>query len=377
MSYPSNRLERKQMFRKPTSIVAAAVVLAAGVGAGVGVGGYAALSGGKTKTTTVVQAPVPANASPTAATKSGSVASVYKDARAGVVEVVTTTRGSSSNSPFPFGGGSSGSSRAQGSGFVYDSAGHLITNYHVVQGETSVQVVLADGSKEKATVVGSDPSSDLAVLKVDAPSSDLHPLSLGDSSALQVGDGVVAIGAPFGLEETVTSGIVSALDRSISSETRYTIPGVIQTDAAINHGNSGGPLLNLAGQVVGVTTQIASESGGNDGVGFAIPSNAIKSVASQILNGKKVEHPYLGVSIGDATSRSGAAVGSITSGSPAADAGLKKGDVITRFGDSAITDANDLTEAVGLAKPRDKVKVTYVRGGETKTTTVTVGTRPS
>ena len=367
------------MFRTRTSIAAAAVVLAAGIGAGAGVGGYAAFSDNG-KTTTVVQQ-VPVAGAPAAVTKSGSVADVYKTARDGVVEVVTTTSGgSSSDSPFPFGGGGGGGSggqRAQGSGFVYDRGGHVITNYHVVQGASSITLTFADGSKYKASVVGSDPSSDIAVLKVDAPSSKLHPLTLGDSSALSVGQGVVAIGAPFGLEESVTSGIVSALDRSISSETRFTIPGVIQTDAAINHGNSGGPLLNLAGQVIGVTTQIESESGGNDGVGFAVPSNTIRSVASQILNGKKVEHAYLGVSIGDATTRSGASVGSVRSGSPAADGGLKAGDVITGFGAKTITDANELTEAVGVAKPGDKVKVTYVRGGETKTTTVTLGTRPS
>jgi putative serine protease PepD len=368
------------MSRDKTAVLVSAVVLAVGVGAGVGVGGYAAFGGGN-KTTTVVQQ-APATGSPAAATKSGSGGSVCRNARDGVVEVITTTNGSSSSSdsPFPFGGGgggSGGSSRAQGSGFVYDSDGHVITNYHVVQGGSSISVTFPDGSKYKATVVGSDPSSDLAVLKVDAPSSKLHPLSLGDSSALSVGDGVVAIGSPFGLEETVTSGIVSALNRSISSETRFTIPGVIQTDAAINHGNSGGPLFNLAGQVIGVTAQIESDSGGNDGVGFAIPSNTVRSVASQILGGKKVEHAYMGVSIGDATSRSGAAVGSVTSGSPASDAGLKKGDVITGFAGRTITDANDLTEAVALAKPGDKVDVTYVRNGQTKTTTVTLGTRPS
>ena len=367
------------MSRNKTAVLVSAVVLAVGVGAGVGVGGYAAFGGGN-KTTTVVQE-APAAGSPTASTKGGSVASVYKTARDGVVEVITTTNGSSSSSdsPFPFGGGggSGGSSRAQGSGFVYDSDGHVITNYHVVQGASSISVTFPDGSKYKATVVGSDPSSDLAVLKVDAPSSKLHPLTLGDSNALAVGDGVVAIGSPFGLEETVTTGIVSALDRSISSETKFTIPGVILTDAAINHGNSGGPLLNLAGQVIGVTAQIESESGGNDGVGFAIPSSTVRSVASQILDGKKVEHAYMGVSIGDSTSRSGAAVGSVTSGSPASDAGLKKGDVITGFDGKTIADANDLTEAVALAKPGDKVDVTYVRNGETKTTSVTLGTRPS
>src|SRR5690242_16242436 len=216
------------MSRNKTAVLVSAAVLAVGVGAGVGVGGYAAFGGGN-KTTTVVQQ-APAVGSPAAATKSGSVASVYKNARDGVVEVITTTNGSSSSSgdsPFPFGGGGgsgSGSSQAQGSGFVYDSDGHVITNYHVVQGASSTSVTFPDGSKYKATLVGSDPSSDLAVLKVDAPSSKLHPLTLGDSNALSVGDGVVAIGSPFGLEESVTSGIVSALDRSISSETKFTIP---------------------------------------------------------------------------------------------------------------------------------------------------------
>ncbi len=367
------------MSRNRTAVLVSAVVLAAGVGAAVGVGGFAAFGGGNGKTTTVVQQ-APTAGSPAAATRSGSVNSVYRSARAGVVQVITTTSSSpSQSSPFPFGGGngSGGASQAQGSGFVYDDAGHIVTNYHVVQGGTSVSVTFPDGSKYKATVVGTDPSSDLAVLKVDVPSSKLDPLPLGDSSALSVGEGVVAIGSPFGLEETVTSGIVSALDRTISSETKFQIAGVIQTDAAINHGNSGGPLLNLAGQVIGVTTQIESDSGGNEGVGFAVPSNTIKSVASQILAGKKVEHAYLGVSIGDAQTRSGAVIGQVTSGSPAADAGLKKGDVITSFNGTTITNANDLTEAVGVSKPGDKVTVTYVRGGTTQTTTVTLGTRPS
>ncbi|TML53646.1 MAG: trypsin-like serine protease, partial [Actinobacteria bacterium] len=201
-----------------------------------------------------------------------SVNGVYQADRNGVVEVTTTTTsaGSNNNAPFPFGG--SQSSQAQGSGFVYDSDGHIITNNHVVSGASSISVTFADGSKYSAKVVGADPSSDLAVLKVDAPSSKLHPLTLGDSTKLEVGDGVVAIGSPFGLSETVTSGIVSALNRDISSTNNFTISGVIQTDAAINHGNSGGPLLNMAGEVVGITTQIESESGGNDGVGFAVPS---------------------------------------------------------------------------------------------------------
>jgi putative serine protease PepD len=318
--------------------------------------------------------PAPTRAStPTASTKGLSVGDVYQRARGGVVEVTTTT--STGGAPFPSGGGS-GEGQAQGSGFVYDDA-HVVTNDHVVDGASSVRVILVDGSRYDAKVVGSDPSSDLAVLKVDAPAGTLHPLTLGDSSALSVGDGVVAIGSPFGLEETVTSGIVSALDRTISSQSSYSIPGAIQTDAAINHGNSGGPLLNLSGQVVGVTSQIESESGGNDGVGFAIPSNTVRSVADQLIRGEKVDHAYMGVLVQTSSSSSGAAIGRVTSGSPAASAGLKSGDVITEFGGQQITAADDLTSAVAAHDPGDHVSVTYVRAGQTKTAEVTLGTRPS
>src|ERR687885_1369697 len=326
------------MSRNRIPILIAAVALVAGLGAGAGVGGYAALSGDKT--TTVVEQ-TPAVGTPAAATKSSSVGNVYDAARDGVVEITTTSTSAANGSPFPFGGdGGSRESRSQGSGFVYDSAGHVITNYHVVEGAKSISVTFADGSKYDASVIGSDPSTDLAVLKVDAPSSKLHPLALGDSSALAVGDGVVAIGAPFGLDETVTSGIVSALNRSISSSSSFTIPGAIQTDAAINHGNSGGPLLNLSGQVVGVNTQIESESGGNDGVGFAVPSNTIRNVVSQLVSGKTVEHAYLGVFVGDADG-AGAKIARVRAGSPAAKAGLKVGGVVTEFGGRTIGSADD------------------------------------
>jgi putative serine protease PepD len=363
------------MTSKRTPYVVAAAALIAGAGAGAG--SYAAFGGnGNGSPTTVVQAPA-TNASPAADTKTLSVNGVYRTAGPGVVEVTTTSSSSSSGngSPFPFGG--SQQSQAEGSGFVYDSDGHVVTNDHVVSGASSISVTFSDGSKYSAHVVGTDPSTDLAVLKVDAPASKLHPLTLGDSSKLQVGDGVVAIGAPFGLEETVTSGIVSALDRDISSQNNFTIAGAIQTDAAINHGNSGGPLLNMQGEVVGITTQIESESGGNEGVGFAIPSNTISSVVSKLVKGEKVEHPYLGVFVGTPTNRAGAQIGRIQGGSPAASAGLKAGDIITRFNGEAIGSADDLTSAVGATKPGDKVSVTYVRKGSTKTTTVTIGTRPS
>ena len=360
------------MLTKRTPHLLAAAALLAGAGAGVGT--YAAFGGNSGKTTTVVQQA--AQGSPAADTKTMSVNGVYRKAGPGVVEITTTTNGRSSDSdPFPFGG--SGKSRAQGSGFVYDSNGDIVTNDHVVAGATKISVTFADGSKYSANVVGTDPSTDLAVIKVDAPSSKLHPLSLGDSSKLEVGDGVVAIGSPFGLEETVTSGIVSAVGRDISAQNNFTIPGVIQTDAAINHGNSGGPLLNMAGEVVGVNTQIESDSGGNEGVGFSVPSNTIAEVVAKLVKGEKVEHPYLGVSIQTPASRSGAQVARVQSGSPAADAGLKAGDVITSFGDDTIASPDDLTAAVATKQPGDQVSLTYVRNGATKTVEVTVGTRPS
>jgi len=363
------------MLQKRTPILIAAAALVAGAGAGAG--SYAAFGTDGANTTTVVQQPVAAG-SPASSTKTMSVNGVYRAARDGVVEItVTTSGGSNNNSPFPFGGSGSQQSKAQGSGWVYDTSGHIVTNDHVVANATSISVMFSDGSKYSAKVVGTDASTDLAVLKVNAPSSKLHPLPVGASSKLAVGDGVVAIGAPFGLDETVTTGIVSALNRDISSTNNFTISGAIQTDAAINHGNSGGPLLNMSGQVIGVTTQIESDSGGNEGVGFAVPSNTISSVASKLVKGQKVEHPYLGVFVQTPQNRSGAEVAQVKSGSPAAAAGLKAGDVITSFEGQAIQSPDDLTAAVAGKAPGDKVAVTYVRNGNTKTTQVTIGTRPS
>jgi putative serine protease PepD len=357
------------MFRKRTSIVIAAAALAAGVG--LGAGSYAGLAAGDATTTVVETTSQDTEAA--AATTSLSVGEIYTRTYEGVVEITTTSSGSSP--AFPFGGEQT--QEATGSGFVYDEDGHVVTNYHVVDGASAITVTLADGSEYEATVVGSDASTDLAVLKIDAPASVLHPLTLGDSSALAVGDGVVAIGSPFGLEETATSGIVSALNRTISSQNRYSISDAIQTDAAINSGNSGGPLLNLQGEVIGITSQIESESGGNDGVGFAIPSNTVRSVVDQLISGQEVEHAYLGVSIQTPSEGSGAEIADLTSGSPAADVGLETGDVITAFDGQKITSPDDLTSAVSAKKPGDKVEITYLRNGETQTTDVTLGSRPS
>jgi putative serine protease PepD len=359
------------MLRTRTAAVVGTVALAAGVVAGAG--GYAAVADGNNAS------PVDSTASAVSTASSRlSVGAIYQRANAGVVEITATSNAAQSDSTFPFGdqpGG--GAQQAQGSGFVYDTAGHVITNYHVVQGATSLDVTLADGSTYDATVVGTDPSTDLAVLKINAPTTKLHPLALADSSAVAVGDGVVAIGSPYGLEETVTSGIVSALGRTIESTNGYSIPGTIQTDAAINHGNSGGPLLNLSGQVIGVTSQIESESGGNTGVGFAIPSNTVRSVVDQLVAGHEVEHAYLGVRLQETPGESGAQVASVSDGSPAAKAGLEAGDVITALGGDTIDSTDALTAAVATKSPGDEVTVTYTRNGDSHTAQVTLGTRPS
>jgi putative serine protease PepD len=355
------------MPRRPrhTTIVAS-LLAAACLGAGGGAVAYATLHDNGTNTVvkqvTVQQADT-ASASPL------SVNEIYRRAYRGVVEITVVEGGTAS--PIPGGG----QAQAQGSGWVYDSDGHIVTNDHVVEGATSVKVRFWDGKTYSATVVGTDKSTDLAVIKVDAPSSELYPLAVGDSTELQVGDGVVAIGSPFGLEETVTSGIVSALHRAIQSQTNFTINDSIQTDAAINHGNSGGPLLNTQGQVVGVNAQIKSDSGGNEGVGFSIPSATVKTVASQLIANGKAVHAYLGVSID--SSAPNARLAGVQDNTPAAKAGLKKGDVITGVNSTTIATGDDLSRAIDARRPGDQVSVTYKRAGSEHTVTVTLGTRPN
>jgi putative serine protease PepD len=340
-------------------------------GAAVGVGTFAALGGRTTTTTTVVRASV-ADSKATSNTSGGlTVNEIYRRTSPGVVEV---TARSTSGSQFPF--GHSQESVGQGSGFVYDTSGHVVTNEHVVDGASSVTVKFASGKSYSAKVVGTDSSTDVAVLKVNAPSSALHPLTLADSDAVSVGDGVVAIGSPFGLENSVTSGIVSALHRSIDSPNGFSIPDAIQTDAPINHGNSGGALLDASGHVIGITSQIESDSGGNDGVGFAVPSNTVRSVVSQLLASGKVEHAYLGVEIASAAG-GGARVASVRSGTPAAKAGLQAGDVITKIDGTSVGSSAELQRAIDARKPGDRVTLQVRRGGTTRTVHVTLGTRPS
>jgi putative serine protease PepD len=348
--------------------VGAALAAAAVVGGGAGAAAVAV-----TEHSNNAPAPVAIPVTPASNTASStlSVTQIAKQSIPGVVEVDAT--GTSSQTPFP---GGSSSTSAEGTGWVYDTQGHIVTNQHVIAGAGSVSIKFSDGSTAKATVVASDASSDLAVLKVDVSASKLHPLALGDSGALGVGDGVVAVGNPYGLDGSVTTGIVSALDREISAPDGTPIEGAIQTDAAINHGNSGGPLLDLAGKVVGVTSQIQSDSGANDGIGFAISSNNVKSVVQQLLTTGKVAHPLLGVRVGTA-SNGGASVTSVESGSGAGKGGVKAGDVITSVDGKAVTSPEQLRAIIAAHKPGDTLQLEVRRSGTTQTLTVTLGSRSS
>jgi putative serine protease PepD len=357
------------MFSRPKRTIAGlAAALVIGVGAGAG--GYAVLDG--SSTTSAASTETVTTASPVASTAGElSVNQIWRNAGSSVVDITVTSSSSSNSNGFPFPGG--GTQQAEGSGFVYDASGDIVTNDHVVNGATSIKVKFDSGKSYTAKIVGEDPSTDLAVIKIDAPAGELKPLALGDSSDVEVGDGVVAIGSPFGLPGTVTSGIVSALDRTISAPNRFSIQGAIQTDAAINHGNSGGPLLDLRGKVIGVNAQIQSDSGGNDGVGFAIPSSTVKKVASQLVSNGKVTHAFLGVSLDPGTAR----IAEVRAGTPADDAGLQVGDVVTAVDGKKVATTSALQSAIDAKRPGDKVTLTYTRGGSEKTATVTLGTRPS
>ena len=339
----------------PSVTLAAALAAGALIGAGGGAATYAALSSGNGKT--VVRQVTVNGAQPTSSDSTLSVQSIYRLAYKGVVEIAA--------------------SQGQGSGFVYDGNGHIVTNAHVVEGASSVSVKFWNGKSYTAQVVGIDASTDLAVLKVNAPVSEVFPLSLGDSSKLAVGDSVVAIGSPFGLEGTVTSGIVSALHREMTSPNHFAIDNSIQTDAEINHGNSGGPLLDSQGKVVGVTSQIESNSGGNEGVGFAIPSNTVSSIAAQLISNGKAEHAFLGVVLRDSSSQTGAAISQVRAGTPAAQANLRAGDVVTAAAGKPIASASELRAVINAHRPGDAISVTYTRGGQSHTVKVTLAARPA
>jgi putative serine protease PepD len=266
-----------------------------------------------------------------------------------------------------------------GSGFLMDGKGHVVTNEHVVEGSTRFTVRFGeDGDALPARLVGKDTSTDLAVLEVDPQKvpAETKPLELASSASLRPGDAAIAIGSPFGLSGSVTTGIVSALDREIESPNGFPISGVLQTDAAINPGNSGGPLLNAEGRVIGVNSQIASSSRQSSGVGFAVPVDTVKEVVPQLLSGGDIERAYLGVSTTVDPSEDGAVVAAIAQGGPAAASDLRTGDRITAVDGRAVKEPGDVSTAVLQRKPGDKVKLTVVRGGEQRTIDVQLGTRP-
>ena len=375
----------------------AALVAAAALGGGVAVGAVALLGGLEGSTTVVTETTEsPSAQSAPAAGRAMSVNEIYEHAAPGVVQI-TAMSGPGVSLP---------AGRALGSGFVVDKAGHIVTNYHVIEGGSNeIRVSFSNRDTVDAELVGSDPSTDLAVLQVDTSATALTPLSLGNSDAVEVGDPVVAIGNPFGLDRTATAGIVSALQRLITAPNQFTIDHVIQTDAPINHGNSGGPLLDDRGQVIGVNTQIETggvTSSGNVGIGFAVPSNTVKDVVAQILRKGHVDHAYLGISGQAVTTdvaetynlptRKGVLVASVTSGSGADDAGLRAGDtevvvagetyvlggdIIVAIDGTSISSVEELRDAIAAHEPGQKVRLTVFRGAKKKSVTITLGRRPS
>jgi S1-C subfamily serine protease len=379
-------------------------------GAVVAAFGWVAIATGlieaKSDSTATVAAPLSAPINVKDSGNGNLVNQIYRRDGQGVA-FIQASRAPEESTFNPFGepeGGGGGI--ATGSGFLIDTEGHIVTNNHVVEGSTKVTVKLgSENSSHPAEVVGADPASDIALLKVELPANQLHPLSLGDSSKVLVGDPVVAIGNPFGLDRTVTSGIVSALQRQIQAPNGFSINHVIQTDAAINPGNSGGPLIDSSGSVIGINSQIQTGGGGNGnvGIGFAIPINTAREVVKQIETNGKVEHAYIGITGGTVTPalaealklpvKKGVLVNEVVKGGPADKAGIKGGeteatiegaqvrlggDVITELDGNSVASMEDLIDAINAAKPGDKMEVTILRGNdaEEKTVTVTLGTRP-
>jgi S1-C subfamily serine protease len=354
--------------------------------------------------TTVVQrqAPLTSGAPSTSAAGESSggltVGDIYKKTGPGVAfiqaDIVETT-----SSPFGFPETQRG--QATGSGFVLNQDGYIATNAHVVSGAKDVQVSFGDGDPTPAKVVGKDPSTDLAVIKVDPTKVHVTTLPLGDSGTLRVGDPVVAIGNPFGFDDTVTTGIVSALGREIQAPNNFSIDHAIQTDAAINPGNSGGPLLDQHGRVVGINSQIATGGNGKGsvGIGFAIPINLAKQVFPALIKTGRVPHAYMGITTAPLTptlvrdfnlpAAKGALVQAVEQGSPAAKAGLRAGqtqtsssliaggDLIVGVDGKPVNTPSDIAAAIADNKPGDKVTVQFFRGRAKRAVTVTLADRPA
>jgi S1-C subfamily serine protease len=393
--------DRTATVAKPLAALAAAALL----GGGVALGGAWALGAFDESAVVTEVTPITSSSgsSPTGATGI-DVADIYRRSGPGVVQITSTSRGGASTDAF--GNVLPGQSQqALGSGFVIDKEGHIVTNFHVIDGADDIEVSFSNQETVEATIVGSDPSTDLALLKVDVDAKALTPLSLADSDRVEVGDPVVAIGNPFGLERTVTAGIVSALQRELRAPNSFTIDHVIQTDAPINSGNSGGPLMDAGGRVIGVNSQIAPASGGggNVGIGFAVPSNTVKSVVAQLLDDGRVDRAYLGVTLQEVDAEvarilrlpaeKGVLVGAVESGSPADEAGIEGGDsqvvvagqsyhvggdMIVAIDGKDVTSVDQLREAIAAHKPGEVAKVTVVNAdGDRETVGVELGRVPS
>jgi putative serine protease PepD len=366
--------------------LAALLAITALVGGGVGAGLVAATGGGDSTTTIIEGAATPAASVSNTSNNSGGLnaKALYAAAAPGVVDITAKGTTTGSSQPFsPFGGGGQQSqTTATGTGFVVDQQGHIVTAAHVVNNASSVTVTFADGTTRSAKVLGQDNATDVAVLQVDNTSGlTLHPLRLASSASLGVGDQVAAIGDPFGYARSLSTGIFSGVDRTIQAPNGFTVAHAIQTDAALNPGNSGGPVLNAAGQVVGIVDQIATNGSADQssGVGFAVPSDIVSSELSKLEAGQHVGHAYLGVETSDiaSTGTAGVPIAGVSGGGPAGNAGLRTGDVVTKIGNATIKDQNDLVAAIATHQPGDRVPVTVRRGSHTVTVTVTLGTQPT
>ena len=255
-----------------------------------------------------------------------------------------------------------------------DSDGHVVTNQHVVDTAQTVEVRFAEGGEEQARVIATDRSTDLAVLEVDLSGHSVTPIDLGSSADVEVGDSVYAIGNPFGLERSFTAGIVSAVDRDIRAPNGFTINDAIQTDAPVNQGNSGGPLLDTEANVIGVVSQIASETGGNVGIGYAVPSDTVRDVVEALLRDGEIERAYLGVRLSETDD--GVRLAAVIEGEPADDANLQSGDVVLEAAGKPVESAADIQDAVAARKPGEQLELRIRRGGDEQTVTVELGTRP-
>ena len=383
------------------------------IGGGIVVAVVAAAGGlnSSQKTVTVVQQASPIAPSNASQQSTGLTPhQIYEKDAPGVAYVTSTIVRQSESSPFGLGGGESQQQQgtATGSGFVINSDGTILTNYHVVENAVKVTVSFEHGKTVEAKVVGKDPSNDLAVLRIPTEGLTMHVLTLGDSSKAEVGDPVLAIGNPFGLDRTLTTGVISALQREITAPNGFTIDNVLQTDAPINPGNSGGPLLNEAGEVIGINSQIETggTSNGSVGIGFAVPINTAKSELSQLEKGGTVRAAYLGVSTltvdGSLSAlnlpvKQGALVETVEGGTPAAKAGIRGGnlevqtsggkvavggDIVVAVDGKTVANAEDLTTVIGSKKPGDTISVEVLRATgkgsyEHKTLQVTLAARPN